>query len=160
MPEVLADTSPLQYLFQAGLLDLLHGLYTEITVAQAVKDELDAALALYVPLPDIASLPWIKVRKATQQALLLIAPDLGAGERETLALAIESPGLLVLLDDSLARRQARLLNVAFTGTLGLLLKAKESGRLPAIRPVVDLLEALGFRLDPKTRLAVLSLSGE
>jgi uncharacterized protein len=86
--------------------------------------------------------------------------DLGAGEREVLALGVESADSIVILDDALARRYARLLHLTVTGTLGVLLKAEETGHLPAVAPVLDRLEHLRFRLDPETRQAVLELAGE
>jgi predicted nucleic acid-binding protein len=67
---------------------------------------------------------------------------------------------LALLDDQRARRFARRKGIRVTGTLGILLKAKQSGRLKLIQPLVDRLEGLGFRLDPLTRKHVLDLSGE
>jgi len=85
---------------------------------------------------------------------------LGAGEREVITLAIQEPGALVVLDDARARKQARALGIRLTGTLGVLLKAKQLGFLPAVRPVLERLEALRFYLDPATRLAVLGLAGE
>jgi predicted nucleic acid-binding protein len=40
MPEVIADTSSIQYLHQTDLLDLLPTLYQRILIPQAVVDEL------------------------------------------------------------------------------------------------------------------------
>ena len=65
-----------------------------------------------------------------------------------------------MLDDASARRQARLLGIPVTGTLGMLLKAKQIGRLAEIRPIVDRLESLHFFLDPNTRKIVLKIAGE
>ena len=66
----------------------------------------------------------------------------------------------VILDDALARRCARQLNIIFTGTLGIILKAKQSGYIEAISPILNQLETLGFRCDLETRTAVLNLPGE
>ncbi|PYP90227.1 MAG: DUF3368 domain-containing protein [Blastocatellia bacterium AA13] len=160
MREVISDTSPLQYLFQIGLLDLLNKLYAKVIVPEAVASEIKVGLASRVMLPELTSLSWIRIREASQRALLPIAPGLGPGEREALALAVEAPGSLVLLDDGLARRHARLLKVKFTGTLGVLLKAKSLGHLASITPVMDRLDGLGFRLDTKTRAAILEIAKE
>jgi hypothetical protein len=83
----------------------------------------------------------------------------GAGEREVLALAAETPGTTLIIDDGLARRYAETLRVRFTGTAGALVKAKRQG-LDAVAPVLDHLAALRFRLDAQTRAAVLRLVGE
>lgn len=148
MPEVISNTSPLQYLYQADLLNLLPALYGPITLPQAVADELAQGRARGVALPDAASLPWATVRPVRQGTVLPLVTDLGPGEREVLALAVETPGSLVLIDDALARRHARLLGVVFTGTLGVILKAKRSGHLVAVRPVLDRFDALRFALTP------------
>src|SRR5438105_7793725 len=88
------------------------------------------------------------------------AADLGAGEKEVLALGLEVPGAVVILDERLARLHAEALKLTFTGTLGILLRAKAEGRIPRIDPVIEHLGRLGFRLLPKTHAAVLRLAGE
>ena len=160
MPEVIADTSPLQYLFQVGLLDLLQVLYGHITIPEAVAEELAEGRARGVRVPNPAAFSWMQVHSVSDPTLLPAMPDLGRGEREVLSLAMRTPDALALLDDALARRHARLLGVSFTGTLGVLLKARQAGFLDAVAPVLDQLEALRFRLDPATRAAVLHLAGE
>jgi predicted nucleic acid-binding protein len=77
-----------------------------------------------------------------------------------LSLAADRPGVIALLDDKLARRMAHHLGILFTGTLGVLLRAKTAGHLASVRPTIERLEALGFRLDAATRSAILELSGE
>jgi uncharacterized protein len=160
MPEVIVDTSPLQYLHQIGLLDLLPDFYGEILIPESVVREIAAGRVLGVTLPELSALPWIKVRKVSGLAVLPLVSDLGAGEREVLALALEADHPLVVLDDALARRVARRLDIALTGTLGLLLKAKRAGRIPLLKPLLGRLEALNFRLDRETRLSVLKLADE
>lgn len=81
-------------------------------------------------------------------------------KKEVLALGIERPDALLLLDDRSARRHAVALELKVTGTLGILLLAKEQGKLGAVRPVLDRLQALRFRLNPSTRQSVLALAGE
>jgi predicted nucleic acid-binding protein len=160
MPEVIVNTSPLQYLYQLGLLDLLPAFYGQAFVPEGVVRELSAGRARGVALPDVGSLSWLRVQPVTSRALLPLVAGLGMGEREVLALALESAEPLVVLDDSLARRFARRLDLALTGTLGLLLKAKQAGRIDQLKPVLRQLQALEFRLDAETRENVLKLAGE
>ena len=122
--------------------------------------ELGEGRAQGIDLPDVRSLPWIGVISIPEPNVLRIVTDLGSGEREVLALGLITAEPLLLLDDSLARRHARLLRLPHTGTLGVLIRAKRAGRLDALRPVLDRLEALRFRLDPSTRRAVLELAEE
>ena len=160
MPEVISDTSPLQYLYQVGRLDLLRVLYETILVPEGVAEELLEGRSLGHPLPDLSEHEWIRIVPVTQRRVLLLVADLGKGEREVLSLATDRPHAVALLDDGLARRMARHLGIRFTGTLGVLLRGKAAGHLEVVKPVVDRLEALGFRLDPRTRAAILDLAGE
>lgn len=161
MPEVISDTSSLQYLHQLGLLNLLPRLVGRVIIPQAVFDELEAGRALGHDLPDITSLAWLDVR-APSSSQRIASPQLGRGEIEVLALALELPegGAVVIIDDAKARAAAVKLNLKLTGTLGVLLDAKRAGLIAALAPHLDHLDRLGFRLAPHTRSAVLELAGE
>jgi uncharacterized protein len=160
MREVISNTSPLQYLYQLDLLELLPALYGEILVPYGVAKEIAAGRARGVSLPVLEAIPWLQIQEVANAALLPLVPDLGVGEREVLALALERSDPLVILDDALARRFAQRLEIALTGTLGLLLKAKKIGRIERIEPLLDRLEDLNFRLTPETRVHVLRMAGE
>jgi uncharacterized protein len=129
-------------------------------VPPAVEDELAAGRKLGLHLPDLQTLDWIAVRRPLSSVALPIVTDLGAGEREVLALALETPDSVCVLDDALARQVAAALQLPMTGTLGVLIDAKQAGLLSAIRPQLDQLHKLGFRLAAHTRTAVLKMAGE
>lgn len=160
MPNVISNTSPLQYLHQLNLLELLSAHYQQIIVPQAVVDELSVGRQKGISLPEVERIPWIQVRRSNNRSLLPEVADLGSGEREVLALGLETTEPLLILDDALARKHAQLLSLPFVGTLGILLKAKASGHIPAIKPVLDRLDELRFRLHADTRKAVLKLASE
>lgn len=160
MPEVFSDTSPLQYLYQLGLLSILPTLVDRITVPPSVERELRTGRNLGFNLPDLSTLDWVEIRRPTSRPALPLINDLGPGESETLMLALESPGSIALLDDALARRVAETLKIQFRGTLGLLLDAKKAGLIPTIRAQLDRLQVLRFRLALHTRATILRLAGE
>ena len=72
--------------------------------------------------------------------------DLGAGESEAIALSVEWSAARVILDDKKARRVAHRLNLPVTGTLAVLLTAKERGIIPKVRDTVDVLFAANFHV--------------
>jgi predicted nucleic acid-binding protein len=160
VPDVISNSSPLQYLYQAGVLDLLPALFGQVSVPEAVVAELEEGQRRSVPLPTLSDLSWLKVRTVRNRTLLPLVTHLGDGEKEVLALGQELSGALLLLDDRDARRHARALELEISGTLGVLLLAKERGILDAVRPVLDRLQALRFRLDARTRQIVLEVTGE
>ncbi len=159
MREVVSNTSPLLYLHQLGRLDLLPALYSQVLVPASVVEELAAGRAAGHDVPNIAALPWARVVSSPTLALLALATDLGKGEAEAIAIAHERNALLIL-DDGLARRHAKLVGVTLTGTLGVLVKAKTAGHITEVAPVVSRLRELGFRLSEQTRDAILKLANE
>jgi predicted nucleic acid-binding protein len=90
----------------------------------------------------------------------ILATTLGVGEREALALAMEVPNSLLIIDDGQARRVGRLLELTMTGTVGVLTRAKCEGLIPRLRLLLNKLEGLGFRLSTEARAAALELVGE
>jgi uncharacterized protein len=160
MPEVIANTSPLQYLYQISRLDFLPRLYQRVIVPETVADELRRGGDQGIAVPDVDVLPWVTIASPNQRTLRAVSEALGPGERAVIALALESPGALVILDDREARQFAETLDVRCTGTLGVVARAKEEGWIAALRPLVDQLVQSGFFLDPTTRAKVLKLVGE
>ena len=113
-----------------------------------------------VDLPDIGALPWLKIQAPEGLDKVPTVADLGAGEKEVLALGLQVQDAVVILDERLARSYAEALKLTFTGTLGVLLRAKAEGRIPRIAPLLDQLDRLKFRFSAKTRAAILKLAGE
>jgi len=139
---------------------LLAEFYIRTLIPPAVVDELERGRAIGVDLPDARALPWLKIQVPKGLEEAPTAADLGAGEKEVLALGMQFPGAVVILDERLGRLHAEALKLTFTGTLGILLRAKVEGRIPRIGPLVEHLGRLGFRLSAKTSAAVLSQAGE
>ena len=64
------------------------------------------------------------------------------------------------LDDLQARGIAEALGLMVAGTLGLLLRAKRAGLVPAVRPLMDAAVAEGFHVSPGLYRVTLELAGE
>lgn len=102
MPDVICDTSPIQYLHQLGLLHILPALAESVILPPAVHKELSVGREAGVNLPDIRKLDWIKTKVPIGRPALPLINDLGPGETEVLMLALEKRDRVVVLDDALA----------------------------------------------------------
>jgi len=141
-------------------LELLKKLYGHITVPEAVKKELREGQAQGEDVPQLEKYTWVEIRSVSMPMYLQLIADLGLGESEVLALATNHPSALVILDDKLARRIAEMQGFRLTGTAGVLLRAKQKGFVPALKPVIERLLDLDFRLKPDLVTATLELGGE
>ena len=161
MPEItIVNTSPLFYLHRLGLLDVLNKLYGHIIVPEAVRKELEEGQIQGEDVPRLGTYPWIEVTRVSMPAYLGLIADLGPGESEVLALATNHPSALVILDDKLARRIAEMQGFRLTGTAGVLLRAKRKGLVSAVKPIIEKLLDLDFRLKPHLVRAIIELAGE
>ena len=75
-------------------------------------------------------------------------------------LAEEREARLVILDDQDARRYAERIGLPFTGTVGLLLEAKERDFVDAIKPLLNVLLENGIRLSSSLINDALQQAGE
>ncbi len=160
MRELVCDTSALVSLHQIGQLDLLPALAATVLVPSAVERELAAGRSAGCSVPDIAALAWIVICAPTRRPVLPDARYLGEGESEVLWVTLETPGAVAVLDEGPARRASAQLGIPFTGTLGLLLDAKQRGLTPAVAPLLNELHRHGFRMSGRVREAVLKSAGE
>ena len=82
------------------------------------------------------------------------------GESEVLALGCEEIDPLLVIDDNLARRIAKLQAFKLTGTAGVLLRAKSEGYITGFKSTIERLKEIGFYLNDKLIVEILKASGE
>ena len=160
MRAVICNTSPIQYLHQVDLVHLLPTPFGKVQVPSAVAAELSEGRRRGVPLPELTDLSWITRRRVDARKLSSLTTNLGSGEKEVLALGLAASDALLVLDDRDARRHAVAMGLRITGTVGILLLAKERGIVDSIQPALARLQGLRFRLSAETRRIVLHLAGE
>ncbi len=161
MPDrVISNTSPIFYLHRLGQLELLHRLYGRILVPEAVVEELKAGEDQGEDVPDIADYGWIEVRSVHIPEVVSLIMDLGPGEAQVLAMALENPGSLAIIDDGLARKLAQARDIRITGTAGILLRAKQAGYIKSVKSLLKMLIQLDFRLSEAVVDTILRLAKE
>ena len=104
--------------------------------------------------------PWIRVISLAQPRRVLAYAGLDRGEAEVLTLAEESSARLVIIDELAGRRYARRMELPLTGTLGVLLLAKESGLVNSVQPLIETLLQSGMYMGEDLIEHVLRLAGE
>lgn len=134
---VLSNSGPLIALGKLNRLTVLSDLYGTIHIPRTVYGEV-VATGIAEGRTDAYSVKFFLERyqcpilEASHEVLQAYRPPvvLDAGERELLALAHDLRDPLVLLDDEVARSEARRLSLHLKGTLGVLVQAHGAGLLP------------------------------
>lgn len=161
MLRVIVNSTPLIALCNAGLLNVLKAVYGQITIPQAVFDEVTAK-------PDSAclqikdNLDWIHVEKIMDVTdRKMYKAKLHAGEVDVMILAQNDPKAdLVIIDDNAAKKTAKYLGLKVTGTIGVLLKAKRMGVIISVKDAVDQIRNNGFYISERVIKMAIEQAGE
>jgi predicted nucleic acid-binding protein len=155
---IVADSSALIALATCDGLDVLLYAYDEVRVPQAVYDEV---VMPQKPQANVLKLFLSgRVTKVDTTHWVLAAGGLGQGEIEAMALYKQLSADALLIDDHRARVIAEHNHIHCIGTLGVLLFAKQNGKIKKIGPYVQRLPSSSIRYGEVLLDKVLMLAGE
>jgi len=160
MSKAISNTSPLLYLYRVGAIDWLPIMFDEIWTTEAVRNELLAGQTKGYDVPISVNYPWLRAVNPKNMPSEWLALDLGAGELSAMALALENPNHIILLDDGLARRTATAAGLTVWGTLKVLLEAKSLGLVDRIEPMISRFSEAGMWISDDIKRRILKLAGE
>ena len=153
MLRVIVNSTPLLTLGKIGKLEILREMYQEIIIPQAVYKEVTekedtASKAILSACHD-----WIKVQTIkNEDEYAMYRAKLHAGEVEVMILAQQVPRAdLVIIDDMAARKTAEFLKLPLSGTIGVLIKAKQKGIISEVMPIIGELEKNGFFISQRVK---------
>lgn len=145
---VVSDTTCLVGLERVGELNILPALFDPVMIPPEVAREFGNKFS------------WLQIEGLTNGSLVAaLQMVIDTGEAEAIALANEKSCLLIS-DDRPARSVAKRLGVKIIGTIGVLVRAKQTGVITEIKPILDDLEANSFFISRALREEALRLTGE
>jgi predicted nucleic acid-binding protein len=134
---VVSDTSPLVAFSFLAMEALISQMLGEVLIPPAVAAEVATPRFGFAGITTNL-IPGVHVRTPTDRTVIQdLMRRVDIGEAESLALALELRADLLIVDDAAARAVAREFGLNITGTIGLLLRAKQEGHLGSIRTVLD-----------------------
>lgn len=142
LKSIICDTSCFIVLSKIGELELLQKIYNQIITTPEILEEFGKRL------PE-----WVMIKEVTdnyRQQILEMQID--KGESSAIALALEIPDSILILDDNKARKIAQNLKLKFTGTIGVIIKAKLLGIIPSVKPYFEKIKETNFRISPEIEL--------
>jgi predicted nucleic acid-binding protein len=151
MPKtVISDTSTLILFHKINHFEILEKVYGELFTTPEIADEFGD------DLPD-----WIIIKGASDKKYQeILETQVDKGEASAIALAKELDDVLLILDDLKARKLAGKLNLKFTGTLGVVHKAKELSVIDKVKPLIDKLLETDFRISHNIIEEILKMNNE
>lgn len=139
---------------------MLPQLVGKVIMPQEVLQELAAGIAIDDTAIHAQSTQGLSIRHSPVKLALWLKNEIDLGEAAVIQTAVDEGIGTVILDDLKARRIARRLGLAVTGTLGILLLAKSSGHLSSVGNAIRALQQRGMWLDEKVIATALRQAGE
>ena len=147
--KVYVDTSSLIILNKINALDLLNKIYSNVIITNYIQLELNEAIP-----------SWISVELTYNiDQSFLKNFNLGLGETSIIINAIKNNGFLIL-DDLKARKIATTLSLSFTGSIGILIIAKELKLIDSVKYYLENIQETNFRLSDALINKVLEITNE
>lgn len=129
---------------------MLQQLFGRVVVTDTIAEEFG------LPLPG-----WVTVQAPLDvRQLQILELSLNRGEASAIALALENTSCLLIIDELQGRKLAQQLRLTITGTLGIIVQAKQEGYIPAVKPLLDLISETNFRLSASLVGIILKQAGE
>lgn len=147
---IISDASCFIILVKIGELNILQKLYNQIVTTSEI------AMEFGEPLPN-----WVLIKDVTDKyRQRILEMQIDKGESSAIALALEIENSTLILDDFKARKVATNLGLSYTGTIGIIIKAKLNGIIPSIKPLLEKIKETNFRISPEIELQALKEAGE
>lgn len=147
---LIVDTSGLILLNKIDELELLKNVGQEVLITSTVREEFGMLLP-----------KWIRVIDPENHRYQdILTMDLDKGEASAIALVLEMGNAILILDDLKGRKVADRLKLRYSGTLGLILGAKQAGIIERVSPVLDKIRSTDFRFSNELLETVLKEAGE
>jgi hypothetical protein len=155
---VFSNTTPIIALSSIQQLDLLPSLFGHIHLVNEVVDECEAGGTIAVPF--LRELDWLTIVESTAIKHSSVLLELDKGEKHTLDMAEKHRADWVIIDEKIGRNMAEYLGLRVTGTLGILLKAKQQGLIASFSDCVTTMQNQGIYYHPALIKKLLSQVGE
>lgn len=143
---IISDTSCLILLYKINELELLRKFELPVCITPQIKNEFGLELPVWIQIKSPVNNRFTKVFEM----------EVDPGEASAIALSFENENSILIVDDLKARKLASRLQLRYTGTLGLILNLKQSGKINKIKPIIEKISLTNFRISDSLLDSVLN----
>jgi len=131
-------------------MELLRKVFAKIVITHTIAAE----LSMSVP-------EWIQITEPGNSLIQKVLElELDSGEASAFALYFDFKNAIIAIDDLKARKIALRLHIAFTGSFGIILAAKQSGIIVSVLPLIDKIKKTKFRFSEELIAELIKSAGE
>lgn len=147
---IISDTSCLILFNKIGELQLLKEISGEVFITNTVKEEFGKELPT-----------WIKIKDPDDgRYQKLVEMELDKGEASAIALSLTLENSILIIDDLKGRKVAERLKLRYSGSFGVILKAKQLGVIQSVKPILSKIRKTNFRFSQQLFEIILEQANE
>jgi predicted nucleic acid-binding protein len=158
--DLVINTGPVLALAAARHLQVLRELFAKVTVPYEVVQEIEAGGRTQFAREEFRAASWLDKRAGSIYLSPLLQSTLDPGEAAVVALATSERIPTVAIDETVGRRIARLHGLNVTGSLGILIQAKQNGAAIEMRTAIAGMRQHGIWLSEALEKECLRTAGE
>ncbi|MDA3938081.1 MAG: DUF3368 domain-containing protein [Spirochaetia bacterium] len=148
--ELVINTGPILTLIAGiGDLSLLNVLYKRVLVSFEVSEEIEAGGAAGFGIIEFKKSNFLEKWSKPLTITPFLRNALDLGEASVIQLALDENISTVCIDESMGRRIARLNGLRLTGSIGILIRAKQNGFDFSMLEVINRMKSQGIYLSQK-----------
>lgn len=158
--KLVVNASPIISLAKIGYADFLTGLFDQLVIPEGVFEEIIAHKE------HDRVIEWLKFQdyQATVRSIevpaIISEWNLGKGESQVIAFAFQNKDFTAAIDDKAAKKCAEVFNISISGTIAIIIKARQKGLISEVEPLLLALRSNGFRVSDDIIMAALQIVGE
>ena len=158
---IVTNSTPIIAFSRINQMELLRTIVGKLLIPTEVANELSEYGKGKKKSLDLSKYQWITIQDIQDKSKMrLLLPSLDRGEAEVIELAIEVKADLILIDELTGRKVAESFDLNVIGSAGILIKAKDSGKIQAVKPYLDEMIDKGIRYSERFYKSLLHQIGE
>lgn len=160
---VISDTGPIIALAKTNNIKILKSLFERVYISRTVYKELMAKTGSEAEEIDKALKDFITVIEDNFSTMEItpLLKELGEGEKHSIEFAYANKdNIILLMDDKSGRNKARKLKLKTTGTIGVLITAKNKGLVENVTATLVLMREKGYWFTDEIIEAAAKAAGE
>ncbi|MEW6378517.1 MAG: DUF3368 domain-containing protein [bacterium] len=158
---IVSNSTPIIAFSRINQMDLLQAIVNKLSIPLEIANELSEYGKVKRKSLDLNEYQWITIQEIQDRSKVeLLLPSLDKGEAEVIELAIETKADLILIDELTGRKVAESFDLNVIGSVGILIKAKEAGKIRAVKPFIDEMIEKGIRYSERFYKSLLYQIGE
>lgn len=158
---IVINTGPLIALVAAtGDLEIMRGLYSRIVVPLEVCAEIRIGGQFGFAVAEFEGADFLEKQFTPTTIGTFLHNSLDTGEASVIQTALDLGIFTVCIDEAVGRRIARLNGLSLTGSIGIMLRARQKGATLSIRTSLDNMHLHGIWVGKDIVDAAIKLAGE